>query len=183
MDVDDARLVAHEQLAEALPRRWRHVQAVAAETERLSEAINLDRRRLVSAAWLHDVGYSPAIARCGFHPLDGARYLRSAGWPDEVCGLVAHHTAARVEAEHRGVAAPLCAEFADYPGPERDALWSADATTGPDGQRLSLEERVAEVVQRYGADDLVARCMLAIRPQLAAAIARTRDRESLHVSR
>jgi hypothetical protein len=32
----------------------------------------------VAAAWLHDIGYAPAIAESGtgFHPLDGARYLR-----------------------------------------------------------------------------------------------------------
>ncbi len=33
-------------------------------------------RRLVAAAYLHDIGYAPELAITGFHPLDGARHLR-----------------------------------------------------------------------------------------------------------
>jgi putative nucleotidyltransferase with HDIG domain len=176
MDVDDARSLARELLEEALPQRWRHVQAVARRAEALSEHIEMDRRSLVCAAWLHDIGYSPRITDTGFHPLDGARYLRSAGWPAEIYNLVAHHSCARAEAERRGVAAQLCAEFADHHSAERDALWAADATTGPAGQEFSLDERVKEVVHRYGPDHLVAECMLAIQPELEAAISRTAAR-------
>jgi aminoglycoside phosphotransferase (APT) family kinase protein len=38
----------------------------------------------VTAAWLHDVGYAPAVVATGLHPLDGARYLRNEGWPEEL---------------------------------------------------------------------------------------------------
>ena len=31
---------------------------------------------MTAAAWLHDIGYAPAVDDTGFHPLDGARYLR-----------------------------------------------------------------------------------------------------------
>jgi putative nucleotidyltransferase with HDIG domain len=174
MDVLAARALAHDHLADTLPDRWRHVEQVAAEAERFAALIDLDRRVLVSAAWLHDIGYSPLIDVVGFHPLDGARYLRSEGWPEDVCALVAHHTRARVEAGHRGLADVLCAEFTDQAGPERDALWTADATTGPSGERLSLDQRISEVVERYGVDSVVAECMRANRPELEAAIARTR---------
>ena len=34
---------------------------------------------LVAAAWLHDIGYAPELVETGFHPLDGARYLRREG--------------------------------------------------------------------------------------------------------
>jgi putative nucleotidyltransferase with HDIG domain len=176
MDVDDARWLASELLQDALPQRWRHVQAVADQAEELARRIDLDRLALVCAAWLHDIGYSPNVPGVGFHPLDGARHLRSAGWPDDVCALVAHHSCARMEAERRGLAEMLRSEFTDQPTPERDALWAADATTGPDGQRFSLEERVAEVVERYGPGDVVSDCMRAIQPDLAVAIARTRGR-------
>ncbi|WP_406239339.1 hypothetical protein [Nocardia sp. NBC_01009] len=30
----------------------------------------------MTAAWLHDIGYAPDIARIGFHPVDGAEFLR-----------------------------------------------------------------------------------------------------------
>lgn len=176
MDVADARSLARYYLAIALPARWRHVTAVAARAEMFAERIDLDAPALISAAWLHDIGYSPRIQSVGFHPLDGARCLRATGWPDDVCDLVAHHTCARLEAERRGLLEPLDAEFVDRPSPERDALWAADATTGPDGQPLTLQERVDEVIVRYGREHVVSECMLAIRPELEAAITRTRAR-------
>lgn len=174
MEVAEARQLAKERLADSLPQRWQHVQAVAAEAERLAERIILDRETLVCAAWLHDIGYSPDVAISGFHPLDGARFLRERGWPDAICDLVAHHTCARVEARERGVERELCGEFGDQPGPERDALWAADATTGPDGRRVTLAERIREVEQRYGAGHVVSRCIRTIQPELEAAIARTK---------
>lgn len=175
-DVEAARRLAAECLAARLPRRWRHVQAVAAEAARLADCIGIQPVTPVCAAWLHDVGYAPDIADSGFHPLDGARFLRRSGWPDGICHLVAHHSCARVEARERGLGRDLLAEFIDTSSPERDALWTSDATTGPDGQRLTLDERVREIEQRYGADHVVSRCMRRIRPELDAAIARTRSR-------
>jgi putative nucleotidyltransferase with HDIG domain len=178
MDVDDARSLARSLLEDPLPQRWRHVQAVAARAEGFANRIELDRRALVCAAWLHDIGYSPDVGGTGFHPLDGARYLRAAGWPKEICALVAHHSCARVEADRRRLAVDLCAEFEDGPSAERDALWAADAMTGPAGQRFSLDERVREVVQRYGPNDVVSECVQTIKPELEAAITRTHARAS-----
>lgn len=36
-----------------------------------------DRAVLITAAWLHDIGYSPDIQYTGFHPLDGGRLRRN----------------------------------------------------------------------------------------------------------
>ncbi|WKU05620.1 hypothetical protein [Micromonospora sp. HUAS LYJ1] len=55
--VDTARDVARYLLERSLPRRWRHVQAVAAKAGRVSVAVPVeDRAVLVASAWLHDVG-------------------------------------------------------------------------------------------------------------------------------
>ncbi|WP_369938733.1 HD domain-containing protein [Plantactinospora sp. BB1] len=55
-----------------MPRRWRHVQAVAAKAEEAAGAVpSSDRETLIAAAWLHDVGYSPGLVDTGFHSLDG----------------------------------------------------------------------------------------------------------------
>ncbi len=53
---DDAQELAEGQLARALPRRWRHVQAVAGKAEHLSALPGVSADLLVSAAWLHDIG-------------------------------------------------------------------------------------------------------------------------------
>lgn len=167
----NARVLAERHLAIALPQRWRHSQAVAAAAAEYAANAGLSPDTVVAAAWLHDVGYAPDLADTGFHPVDGARYLRREGWPEEVVNLVAHHSCSRVEAGLRGLTAAL-AEFKDISGPHRDVLWASDATTGPDGARLDVEDRISEVVERYGRDSLVARCMLLIAPELRAAVTR-----------
>jgi putative nucleotidyltransferase with HDIG domain len=85
-----------ERLIAPLGRRWRHVQKVASQAEEPAAALpEGDREDLISAAWLHDIGYSPEITDTGLHALDGARHLRRQGWPERVVGLVAHHSGAR----------------------------------------------------------------------------------------
>jgi putative nucleotidyltransferase with HDIG domain len=84
-------------LIEPLGDRWAHVQAVAARAVELLPAVSPpDRDLLISAAWLHDIGYAPEIGATGFHPLDGARHLRHLGRPAAVVTLVAHHSGAPV---------------------------------------------------------------------------------------
>ena len=96
------REMARGLLAEALPRRWTHVQGVAGKAERVAAFLALSDGVLVAAAWLHDVGYAPEVADTGFHPLDGARYLAGLGAPERVVNLVARHSYAILEAELRG---------------------------------------------------------------------------------
>ncbi|MFD6073838.1 HD domain-containing protein, partial [Amycolatopsis lurida] len=108
---EEARQLA-EQLVQPLGRRWQHVQAVARRASLVAAAVKeSDRETLVAAAWLHDIGYAPAIGHTRFHPLDGARYLKGREWPDEVVNLVAHHSGARFEAAERG----MTAELAEFP--------------------------------------------------------------------
>ena len=58
---------------------------------------------VVAAAWLHDVGYSPALQDTGLHALDGAVFLAGRGVEPLVVSLVAFHTGAEFEAEERGL--------------------------------------------------------------------------------
>lgn len=168
---DSARALAESLLAGERPQRWKHSQAVAAESGRLCTLIGIASSSVVAAAWLHDVGYAPAVAATGFHPLDGARYLRARRWDYTVCQLVAHHTDARHQV-NKQLAHQLCIEFAPVGGLEHDVLWAADATCGPNGERFTLDERISEVHARYGRDHPVTAGMIASRNELAAAIAR-----------
>lgn len=93
-----------------------------------------------------------------------------------MCGLVAHHSCAMLEAELRGLDRELRAEFEDEASMVSDALWWADLTTGPDGQLMTFEERTAEIEERYGPDDLVTEFIRAARPRLLAAVERTEER-------
>ena len=166
----DSRVLAERYLAE-LPRRWRHVQGVGHRAEHVAEAFRLADGALVAAAWLHDIGYGPAVADTGFHPLDGARFLRRIGAGDRVARLVAHHSCAVYEARVRGLEQDLLTEFAPEESVAYDVLVFCDMTTGPDGEETSFEDRVREVYERYGEGD-IARALRMAEPCLKAAVDR-----------
>ena len=168
--------LAGEKLAGVLPRRWAHVQGVGRRARAAAPLFSVgDGELLIAAALLHDVGYAPELVDAGFHPLDGARYLRRVGSPGQLVNLVAHHSCARLEAELRGLSAEL-AEFKDERTALRDALWWADMTITPDGEETTVAERVAEIQRRYGPDDLVSFFVRRAWDDLSAAVERTERR-------
>ena len=126
---------------------------------------------LEAAAWLHDIGYLPDLARTGLHGLDGARYLRDVQHADPMlCRLVAHHSCAVIEAEERGLADLLRREFAPAPQRLADALTFCDMTTSPDGQQVQVNRRLAEIHDRYGSGHLVSRSIRRATPLILQAV-------------
>jgi putative nucleotidyltransferase with HDIG domain len=162
-----ARDLACRLLAEPLPRRWAHTQGVGSKAESIAHVAGPDAELLGCAAWLHDIGYAPDLAFSGFHPLDGARYLRDTEGADQrLCRLVAHHTCAVVEARRRGLAGELVAEFPPIDGVVAHALTYCDVTTSPDGAPVGVEERLDEIIGRYGDGDPVTESIKEARAQL-----------------
>jgi hypothetical protein len=162
--------IARSLLEELLPRRWAHVQGVADAARDLSPILGDDAELLTAAAVLHDIGYSPSLQDSGFHPLDGARYLRDIEHADTMlCRLVAHHSCAIFEAEEYGLDSALAREFKPAPRSLADALTYCDMTTGPDGQRLTVDQRLADIRARYGPSHPVTRAIARSAPQLTAA--------------
>lgn len=171
--VDWASEIAALKLADSLPRRWRHVQGVAAKARSIAHvAPSSDQDLLVAAAWLHDIGYAPEMTDTGFHPLDGARWLRGQGRPVRLAALVAYHSCAFFEAAERGLAEQLRSEFEQEHSITADLLCYADMTTGPDGEPLTVDARLAEIRTRYGPDDVVTRFWEKAEPTLYEAVAR-----------
>lgn len=159
-----------------LPRRWVHVQGVAQRAQVAAPLFAVaDGELLVAAAVLHDVGYSPEIAHTGFHPLDGARALRDATDNTRLVALVAHHSCAYGEAELRGLSGELT-EWVDEETPLRDALWWADMTTSPDGVTVSFDDRIKEIQERYGPQDVVTFFIRQAERELRGAVERTEAR-------
>jgi hypothetical protein len=150
--VREARDLAQVLLA-GLPQRWRHTVRVAQRAEAVSITLGTsdEADTLLSAAWLHDIGYATSVHATGFHPLDAARYLDAHDWPLELAGLVAHHSGADFIAAVRGFTGELSG-FPDGPRPVADALAYADQTIGPDGQSMTLDQRLTEMLQRHGPD-------------------------------
>ena len=173
IDPDGAETLARALLEEPLPHRWAHSTGVAATAGALAPVLGPHADAVTAAAWLHDIGYAPVLHGSGFHPLDGARYLRDVQHADPlVCRLVAHHSCAAIEATERGLAADLLCEFRPAPRGLADALIYCDMTTGPQGQRMTIEQRLAEIGSRYGPDHVVSCALARSAPELVAAVAR-----------
>ncbi|MFH8793287.1 HD domain-containing protein [Streptomyces sp. NPDC017941] len=167
-------------LSEPLPRRWAHSLGVATRARSLGPILGDDAELLEAAAVLHDIGYAPAIAVTGFHPLDGARFLRHQEGADErVVRLVAHHSCALLEAEERGLRGDLESEFELEQADLVDALIYCDMTTTPDGTQTTSSERLAEIVHRYGPETVVARFIQRAEPEIHAAVQRVETRRAL----
>jgi hypothetical protein len=160
---------------EPLGNRWLHTQGVTDAAVRIRDSVPPDDAELlVAAAYLHDVGYSPELEGTGFHPIDGARWLRGLGH-ERLAALVAHHSAARFEARARGLAAEL-ADFPDEASVVSDALAYCDLTTGPTGQQVTIDERLDEIVSRYGGESLVGQALIEASDTLRAMAERARAR-------
>lgn len=153
-------------------RRWLHVQAVGAKAQTLSPAYGAEGNLLVAAAWLHDIGYSVELQRTGFHPIDGAAHLELEGADQRLVSLVANHSGAAQEASLRGLREKMLL-YPDERTAVRDALWACDMTTGPDGAFIGFDERISEIVDRYGRDHTVPRALIASSIEIRATIART----------
>src|ERR1700730_17483712 len=172
-----AEHLARALLQEPLPRRWAHVQGVAARARGLAAVLGADGDLLEAAAWLHDIGYAPGLAVTGLHALDGARYLRDAQHADAMlCRLVAHPSCSIVEAEERGLADVLSLEFEPAPYALASVLTCCDMTTSPDGELVPVERRLAEIQDRYGPGHLVSRSIQRATPMILGAVKQVHNR-------
>jgi hypothetical protein len=166
-----ARALARQLLAEPLPRRWVHTQGVARKAEAVAHLVGDEAESLICAAWLHDIGYAPGVTTTGFHPLDGARYLRDIEkTEDRICRLVAHHSHATVEAQTRGLETELMNEFPTINGLVTDALTYCDMTTSPFGDSVTVEARLNEICARYGPNDVVAVSIRKAEPRIIQSV-------------
>jgi len=154
-----------------LGQRWAHTLGVVERVRTFADRLTTSEfNALVAAAYAHDVGYAPALARTGFHALDGARFLRSAGWERVAC-LVAHHSGAHAEAEERGLLDAL-ELFPEERSLVADVLTYCDLTTAPDGSAISAPERLSDVATRFGDDHPVGHAVRRSREELLTLVNR-----------
>jgi len=172
-----ALALAEEKLAEAVPRRWAHAQGVVRRAEAVAPFLGEDGDLLLAVAAVHDLGFAPDAAAIGvgFPAVDAARYLEKLGAPRRLAHLVAHSAYSALEGSLRGFGAEYV-DCDDERTPLRDALWYCCLTTGPDGEPMTLEERISEWSVRYAGDAVIARYAELAPPELRAAVARTEER-------
>ncbi|MCU1641194.1 MAG: hypothetical protein JWN03_1469 [Nocardia sp.] len=162
-------------LAPLTDSRRAHTIEVGRKVEQVAGLVPASlREEAIIAAQLHDVGYGHPVT--GFHPIDGARLLKARGYSPVVCHLVAFHSAAIVEAEVRKIDLSAFNEFFidDVPGIDvaGDFVWWADMTTGPTGETLTVDERLADIRVRYSEGSIVRTAIDLSEPLLRGAVQR-----------
>jgi HD superfamily phosphodiesterase len=171
--------LVRRELEKSQPRRYAHLIGAHRRSKTIAQMFNKDDARvLMVASLVHDIGYCKTAFETGLHALDGARFLAKRGFPKRICSLVAHHSCAHQEADLRGLSVEL-AEWEDERTLLRDALWWVDMTTSPDGSVVAFDERVAEIQERYGPDELITHFIQQAKAELRDAVERTDERLSL----
>ncbi len=136
------------RLLKPLRARLLHTIGVAERSRVVGGVLKPDEAELLlAAAYLHDVGYAPELTRTGFHPLDGARFVRACGH-ERLSGLIAYHSGAAIAAAERGLVGEL-SEFHDERSVVSRALTYCDLTTDPDGRPVEPRERLTEIRERF----------------------------------
>lgn len=157
------------ELLSPLEARFRHTLRVVERARLFHDVVYRDELDvLLAAGYVHDVGYAPALAKAGFHPLDGARFVREEGH-ERLAGLVAHHSASDAEAEERGFAEELD-QFPAEDSVVARALTYCDLTTGPTGEQVGVSARLVELGARLGDDDPTVRAVRREATRLAVVV-------------
>ena len=137
----------------------------------------MDADLLEAAAWLHDIGYASDLATTGLHQVDGARYLRDTQHADAMlCRLVALHSCAIIEAGERGLADILSSEFDPATDVLASVLTCCDMTISPDDEPAPVEQRLAEIHDRYGRGHLVSRSIKRATPMILRSVEQVHQR-------
>ncbi|WP_052807376.1 HAD-IA family hydrolase [Risungbinella massiliensis] len=128
--------------------RYQHILGVVQKANKSPES------------YLHDVGYSPSLIRTGFHPIDGAIYALEHGFELDVIMAILFHGGADGEAQlHGGKIREMyekLSKFVTTSQQERiDFLTYCDIHTSPDGQTITIEERLADIWSRYNVETVV----------------------------
>ena len=175
----DPPVLAKRLLGADLPGRYEHVLGVARRSAELVDALDLQGEMLVSAAWLHDIGYAPEAVKTGFHPLDGAMLLSALGYGQHMVSLVAFHSGARIEAELRGLLDVLLTGFGEPDANQLELLTYCDMTTGPNGESVTIDRRIEDIRERYGPDHIVFEAIKRAEPGLRSSVTAVEKRLAL----
>ena len=149
-----------EQLGEQ-PRRLAHVLRVTEKVRESAKVIEENHPELpfkadlaICAALLHDIGYAKSLAVTGFHPIDGFNFLKQQGF-DELARLIVGHSCSPEEAELNGLDEIISSDSLEA---KLVTYWDMRVKQG--GRLVSYEERLNDIITRYGEHSIVSQANL-----------------------
>jgi putative nucleotidyltransferase with HDIG domain len=131
-----------------LKDRYKHTISVSLVMKDKASEIGLDPHIAQCIGLLHDIGYTYRIKTTGFHALDGYNHLLNID--KKTAERIALHTSTPEEAELRNIAIPkikqdIYAVLLSY----------ADARVMVNGKVVSFDERLEDIINRYGEEHIV----------------------------
>lgn len=157
-------------------KRLQHILIVSDRVRQSARDINelhlhiyLSERLAYCAALVHDIGYLEDLRITGFHPWDGYHYLKNRGFP-ELASLIVGHSCSPEEAQLLKLPAidpssHLAAKLLTY--------WDMQVKQG--GEVVSYDERLADIIARYGEKSIVGRANLLAEPRIRKIISEIND--------
>ncbi len=153
--------------------RYQHILGVVQRMRDLLPKLSVPndwQQALLQTCYLHDVGYSPQLNQNNYHQLDGAIFANAQGFSKPVVAAVLFHSCAYESAipSRPDLVDIYEQNFSLLDDVDRmfiDLVSYCDLHTSATGECVTLQERVDDVVIRYGEDHEVSRLMLANQPE------------------
>ncbi|QCV56729.1 HD domain-containing protein [Thermoactinomyces vulgaris] len=153
--------------------RYHHILGVVRGMQEILPRLELEQEtkaQLIQAAYLHDVGYSKQLNQYNFHPLDGAVFAQQSGFSKPVIAAILFHSEAYETVKKARTDLLNIYETNKQLLDEQDRLFIdlityCDVQTSPQGEKISLDKRVQDVVNRYGEDHPVSQMMIFCKPK------------------
>lgn len=158
-------------LANYLPKsskRYQHTLGVVRAMKNLLPHLSIPadwKPLLIQASYLHDIGYSSKLFQYEFHPLDGAIFAAQQNFPKPVVAAVLFHTCAfelAKEGMHPQIKFFYLKHLPLLDSQDRqfiDWVTYCDLHTSPTGEKVTLQERLDEILHRYGPQHRVSQIM------------------------
>ncbi|SFJ71512.1 HD domain-containing protein [Thermoflavimicrobium dichotomicum] len=170
-NVEAKSLIDEKVLAEYISpstNRYQHILGVVQQMKQLVNRLNLEERLkplFIQSAYLHDIGYSEKLNVHHFHPVDGAIFAHQQDFPKPVVAAVLFHSGAYQSVKRTR---PDLVPLYSYNGQwldETDRLFIdlityCDLHTSPLGKKISVKERIDDIIQRYGEKHEVSQSMI-----------------------
>lgn len=152
----------------SVTNRYKHIIGVVRQMKHLLDRIDIaDKLKplLIQTAYLHDIGYCDRLNATNFHPLDGAIFAQNHGFPKPVVAAVLFHSGAYESAKkaRRDLVSIYDANITllvDTDWLFIDLVTYCDLHTAPNGEKITFDERIQDIVQRYGENHDVSRFMV-----------------------
>ncbi|SHE60245.1 metal dependent phosphohydrolase [Seinonella peptonophila] len=147
--------------------RYQHILGVVEEMKDLCIKLSIPSvhmKQLIQTAYLHDIGYSESLKITSFHPTDGAIFAQKQAFAKPIIAGVLFHTEAQRTWKLSPDIVNLYKQNHSYLDPIDhlyiELITYCDLHRSANGEHVTLEQRITDIVSRYGSQHQISQQML-----------------------